>query len=199
VLTWQAVIAVALVLVLAIAKQVVAAREVGPDPLSALPGGQPVAAGLDIGGGPADYQLVALAASYRVDGVVSLGGPSVAEQATAASLHLGYLQLAVAAGAAPTWAQLQTAASFMRAHARNGGVVYLQDDATGDRAVVTAAMLLLLRGDSWATVRRDLTAPTLSVLGRGQARAADQLMSALDSPGASPAGNPYAKARVDPW
>jgi hypothetical protein len=88
-------------------------------------GGQPVAAGLDIGGAPEDYQLLALAASYHVDAVVSLGGSSVAEQATTVSLRLGYLLLNVPPGTAPTWTQLRTLDGFMRAHDRGGDSVYV--------------------------------------------------------------------------
>jgi hypothetical protein len=178
---------------------VVTAREVGPDPLGALPGGQMVAPGLDIGGEPEDYQVQAMAGSYQVDGLVNLLGPSVAEQVTAASLHLGYLDLDVASGAAPTWTQLQTLAGFMRTHTRNGDSVYVHDDVGGGRAVVTACMLLLLRGDSWATVRGDVTAQTLSALSPAETQAVDQLRSALAARGKSLAGNPYSKARIDRW
>lgn len=199
-LIWRAAIAVALVLVLGIAKQVVTAREIGPDPLSAL-GGQTAGAGLDIGGAPEDYQLLALAASYRVDAVVSLGGPSVAEQATTASLRLGYLLLDVPEGAAPTWAQLRTLAGFMRAHDRDGDSVYVHDDIGGGRAVATACMLLLLRGHSWASVRHNITAQALGSLSQRQARAIQQLMSALLARGHGQplSRNPYSGARVDRW
>ena len=199
-LIWQAVVAVALVLVLGIAKQVIAAREVGPDSLSAL-GGQTAAAGLDIGAAPADYQLLALAASYHVDAVVSLGGPSVAEQATAASLHLGYLLLDVPPGAAPTWAQLRTLAGFLRAHDRDGDSVYVHDDIGGGRAVATACMLLLLRGQPWASVQHNITAQALGSLSQRQAQAIRQLLSALlaRGHGQSLSRNPYSGARVDPW
>ena len=201
VLIWQAAIAIALVLVLGIAKQVVAAREVGPDPLSTLGGGT-VTPGLDIGGVPQDYQLQALAASYHVDGVVSLSGPSVAEQVTAASLRLGYLVLTVPPGAAPTWTQLWTLAGFMRTHARDGDDVYVHDDIGGGRAVATACMLLLLRGSSWASVQQHVTAPALGSLSQRQAQAIRQLISALQlrgRPGQPGQRNPYSNARIDPW
>jgi hypothetical protein len=196
-LVWQGVTAFALVVLLIIAKQVVTAREVGPDPLTALPGGKTVAAGLSIGGVPADYELQALSASYHVDGVVNLSGPSVAEQVTAASLRLGYLLLDVPPGAAPTLPQLQGLAVFLRAHTMNGALVYLHDDVGGGRAVVTASMLLLLRGSSWATVRHEITAAELGSLSQPQLRAVRQLISALG--GQPQPGNPYASARVDPW
>lgn len=198
-LIWQGVIALALVLLLGAAKHLVAAREVGSGPLGELAGGRAAAAGLDFGGEPQDFELEALADSYRVDGVVRLQAPSVAEQATAASLHLGYLLVTVAPGAAPTWPQLETLVSFMRAHAGNGDFVYLHDDVGGGRAVATACMLLLLRGSSWEAVQRDMTAPALSTLSPRQRQAVTQLVSALQSHGRSLAGNPYAKARTDPW
>ena len=198
VLLWQGVIALALVVLLAITKQMVTAREVGPDPLGALPGGETIA-GLAIGGAPADYQLEALAASYHIDGVASLQGRSVAEQVTAASLHLAYLSLDVPADGAPTWAQLQTLAAFMRAHTKNGDSVYVHDDVGGGRAVATACMLLLLRGTSWAAVQRDVTGTGLNTMSPAQSRAVSQLNSALHSRGGSPLDNPYSKARIDPW
>lgn len=198
-LTWRALLAVVLLVLLVAAKHVVSAREVGPDPLSGLQGGQPVAPGLDIGGEPADSDLQALAGSYRVDGVVNLLGPSVAEQVTAASLKIGYLHLELSSGAAPTLAQLRTLASFMRAHTRNGESGYVHDDDGGNRAVVTACMLLLIRGDSWATVRRSVTPAALRILSPRQTRAVSELRAALLSPGKSLSGNPYSKARVDPW
>jgi hypothetical protein len=198
-LIWRGLIALALVILLAFAKQLVTGREVGADPLSELDGSQVTAAGLDFGGEPQDFELQALAASYRVDGVVRLQAPSVAEQATAASLHLGYLLLTVAPGDAPTLTQLQTLATFMRAHTQNGNFVYLHDDVGGGRAVATASMLLLLRGSSWTTVQREMTAPALGTLSQRQEQAVTQLIAALQSHGKSLPGNPYAKARTDPW
>lgn len=197
-LVWEAVIALALLALLGVAKQYVSAREVGPDPLGALPGGVTVA-GLDIGGAPADYQLEALAASYRVDAVANLAGPSVAEQVTAASLHLAYLSLDVPPDEAPAWAQLQTLANFMRAHAKNGDSVYVHDDIGGGRALATACMLLLLRGTSWTAVQRDVTATGLRTLSSSQMQAVNQLNSALHSHSGSLSNNPYSNARIDPW
>jgi hypothetical protein len=198
VLVVEAVIALLLVVLLVIAKQYVTAREVGPDPLGALPGGETVA-GLDIGGAPADYQLQALAASYHVDAVANLAGPDVAEQVTAASLHLAYLTLDVPPDSAPTWAQLQALATFLRAHAKNGDSVYVHDDIGGGRALSTACMLLLLRGTSWAAVQREATATGLKTLSPAQTQAVNQLNSALHSNGKSLSTNPYSNARIDPW
>src|SRR5450759_4549045 len=104
VLIRRSAVALGLIVLLGLAKLLVSHLETGGDSLSAP--SRVVAAGLDIGGAPSDYDLQALAASFRVDGVVNLGTPSVAEQVTAASLHQGYLYLAVAPGGAPTRAQL---------------------------------------------------------------------------------------------
>lgn len=202
ILIWQAVIAVALLLILGVAKLVVAAREDGPDPLSALPGGQTVAAGLDIGGTPTDYDLAALAANYRVDGVVNLGGASVVEQVTATSLHLQYLLMDVPPGAAPSRGQLQTLARFMRTQVKDGSSVYVHDDGEGGQSVVAACMLLLLRGSSWASVQHDITASALNTLSQRQLLAIRQLLSALNSRsqhGQSLSRNPYLNTRTDPW
>ena len=83
-----------------------------------------VAPGLLMGGAPSDADLQDLAADFRVDGVVNLASPSVAEQATAASLHQAYLYLPVAPDAAPTLAQLRHLARFMRRHTAGGASVY---------------------------------------------------------------------------
>jgi hypothetical protein len=199
VLVRRSAVALGLVLLLGVAKLVVSHLEAGADPLSALPGGRSVAIGLDIGGAPSDYDLQALAASSRVDGVVNLSGPDIAEQVTAASLHQSYLYLAVAPGEAPTWAQLSALAGFMRRHTTGGAAVYLHDDAGGGRAVATAGMLLLLRGAGWPTVSRRMTIAELRSLSEAQLLAISQLTSALDPVGPTPAGNPYAAARRDPW
>jgi hypothetical protein len=141
-----------------------------------------------------------LAAAYHVDAVVSRGGPTVAEQATTASLRLGYLLLDVPQGAARAWAQLRTLAGFMRARDRDGDSVYVHDDIGGGRAVATACMLLL-RGSSWSSVRHNITAQELGSLSQRQAQAIRQLMSALPARGhgQSLSRNPYSGARVDRW
>jgi hypothetical protein len=188
-----------LTITLVAAKHVVAARESGQNPLAWLPAGQAVTAGLDIGGAPTDYTLQALAQSNRVDGVVNIGEPDVAEQVAAASLNMAYMHLPMASGAAPTRIQLRTLANFMRSHASGGACVYLHDDAGGGRAVATAGMLLLLRGESWRNVRREMTAGELSSLSASQSTAVEQLTSALHSQGHSQPGNPYSDSRVYPW
>ncbi len=199
ILACQCAVALVLILLLGVAKHVVTARESGPDPLSALTGGHTVTLGLDIGGVPTDYDIQALAASYRVDGVVNLTEPDVAEQVTAASLHLSYMRLAVAPGAAPTLAQLHMLANFMRSYAVGDAYVYLHDDSGGGRVVATACMLLLSRGTAWPAVRQEMTAGELRSLSDGQSRAIEELISALHSNGRSLSDNPYSSARVHPW
>ncbi len=199
VLAWQGVVALVLILLLGVTKHVVAARESGPDPLSALPGGRMVTVGLDIGGAPTDYDLQALGASYKVDGVVNLSGPNVAEQVTTTSLDLGYMRLALASEAAPTWTQLHMLASFMQRYSRGSDSVYLHDGVGGGRTVATAAMLLLLRGEIWSKVQQAMTTAELQSLSIGQSRAIKQLISALHSNDQPRRGNPYSGARIDPW
>ena len=199
VLIRRAAVTVGLLLLLGLAKYVVASREVGPDSLSALPGGRSVTAGLDIGGEPSDYDLQALAESYGVAGVVNLAGPNVAEQATMASLHQSYLRVALPPGAAPTWLQLREVASFLRSHTERGATVYLHDEVGGGRAVVTAEMLLLLRGEPSSAVLQGITTAERESLNKRQMLAIKQLTNALDRNSGSSTGNPYAGARLDRW
>jgi Polymorphic toxin system, DSP-PTPase phosphatase len=84
-----------------------------------------------------------LAGPLRIDGVINLAGPDVAEQVTTASQGLAYLHLAIAPGAAPGRSQLHTLADFMRWCTSSEFNVYVHDDADGGKAVTAAAMLLL--------------------------------------------------------
>ena len=158
--------------------------------------------GLLIGATPADADLEDFAADFGVDAVVNVGSPSVAEQVTAASLHQGYLYLAMPVGAAPTWTQLRPLAGFMRRYTERGHWVYLHDDTGGPQALTTVAMLLLLRGQTWAAVVNRITPAGLSSLDTRQRLALEQLSSALHHAGPQgrkPSGNPYAAARLEPW
>jgi hypothetical protein len=161
-----------------------------------------VATGLLIGAAPSDSDLRQLASAFKVDGVVNLGAPSVAEQVTAASLHLGYLYLPLAPQTSPSWPELRELASFLRTYAAGDAAVYVHDDVGGGRAVVTAAMLLLLRGQAWPAASADLTRDELGSLCDCQLRAIGRLSSALHRTGSrdrSLAGDPYAAARLEPW
>lgn len=190
-------IAFGLILLLGLTKIVVTHLEVTP--LTMGPPDYAIAAGLDIGPPPGDDALQEMATYFRVDAAVNLAMPSVEEQAAAASLHLAYLYLPLAPGTAPTWAQLRTLAGFMRAHAVRGDSVFIHDDVGGGRSVATAAMLLLLRGETWAKITSQLTAAELQTLSAGQLGAINQLNAVLRRPGSQNPGDPYAAAHLDPW
>ena len=163
---------------------------------SAAGPGRLVVPGLVVGAAPGDADLEQLADSGEIGGVVNLGAPSVAEQVTAAALHLAYLHLPVALGGAPTWRQLRVLVLFMRIHTTKGDSVYLHDDTGDGRAATAAAMLLMLRGES-----RSGTVAGVGSTGFGTAQrlAIRQLGSAL-RPGHGPQpGNPYSAARRDAW
>jgi hypothetical protein len=189
-------LALVVILLLGLAKVLIAQKAINV--FSLTPPERVVAPGLLIGPSPDDFDLVEFAADLGVSAVINMAGPNVAEQVTAASLHQRYLYLAVPPGAAPTWAQLLEAARFMHRSTERGGWVYLHDDAGGPRAVVTAAMLLLLRGQTWATVSAEVTPGALRSLDGPQRLALDQLRSALHLTGRSPVGNRYAAARPEP-
>ena len=158
--------------------------------------GQLVVPGLVVGTVPSDGDLEQLADSDQFGGVVNLGAPSVAEQVTAAALHVAYLRLPVPLGGAPTWRQLQDLVFFMRIHTTKGDSVYLHDDTGDGRAATAAVMLLMLRGES-----RSGTVAGVGSTGFGTAQrlAIRQLGSAL-RPGHGPQpGNPYSAARRDAW
>jgi hypothetical protein len=163
---------------------------------SAAGPGRLVAPGLVVGAAPGDADLEQLADSGEIGGVVNLGAPSVAEQVTAAALHLAYLHLPVPLGGAPTWRQLRVLVLFMRIHTTKGDSVYLHDDTGDGRAATAAAMLLMLRGES----RYGTVAGVGSTgFGTAQRLAIRQLGSAL-RPGHGPLpGNPYSAARRDSW
>jgi Inositol hexakisphosphate len=165
---------------------------------SAAGPGRLVVPGLVVGAAPSDVDLEELADSGQFGGVVNLGAPSVAEQVTAAALHLAYLRLPVPRGGAPTWRQLRVLVLFMRIHTTKGDSVYLHDDTGDGRAATAATMLLMLRGESrYGTVAG--VGSTGSGSGAAQRLAIRQLGSAL-RPGHGPLpGNPYSAARRDSW
>jgi hypothetical protein len=163
-----------------------------------LPPSHGVAGGLLVGGTPSDSDLQQLASQLHVHGVLNLSAPNVAEQITAASLHLGYLHLPLAKEQSPTWPDLVKMASFLRSYTAGGAAVYVHDDVGGGRATVTAAMLLMLRGQAWPAISAELTSGELGSLCDCQRRAIDRLRSALHRTGPLP-GNPYDAARLDPW
>ena len=199
VLRWQAAIALLLIIVLLGLKHFVASRAVGVNPLSALPGGNQVAAGLDIGGIPTDDQLEGLASSYGVDGVVNLTAPSVGEQVTCAYLKVSYMHAMVADGSAPTLAQLRALASFMRSRTSGDAHVFLHDGGGGGVAVATASMLLLMKGESWPLVQQELSSGEIASLTDAQRRSITELTSALEAQGQPVRGNPYSGVETGSW
>jgi hypothetical protein len=186
-----------LILLLGLAKVLVSTGIIQVSSLR--PDVQAVAPGLLIGGAPSDADLQDLADGYRVDAVVNLDAPSVAEQVTAASLHQAYLYLPLSAGMSPAWAQLRVLVGFMRRYTARGGWVYLHDDVGGGRAVTTAAMLLLLRGQTWPAASAQMTAAELLSLSDGQWLAVKRLDDALHPAGPRAAGRSGAAIRIDPW
>jgi len=193
-------LALALIVALGLGKIVIANKAISDVSLSSPD--RVMTSGLLIGATPADADLEDFAADFGVDAVVNVGSPSVAEQVTAASLHQGYLYLAMPVGAAPTWTQLRPLAGFMRRYTERGHWVYLHDDTGGPQALTTVAMLLLLRGQTWAAVVNRITPAGLSSLDTRQRLALEQLSSALHHAGPQgrkPSGNPYAAARLEPW
>ena len=199
VLRWQAAIALLLIIVLLGLKHFVASRAVGVNALAALPAGNQVAAGLDIGGIPTDDQLEGLASSYGVNGIVNLTAPSVGEQATCAYLKLPYMHALVATGTAPSLAQLRTLASFMRSHTSGDAHVFLHDAGGGGVAVTTAGMLLLMKGDSWPLVQQELSSGEIASLSDAQRQAITELTSALQAQGQPIRGNPYSGVETGSW
>ena len=190
-------LALTLILLLGLAKILIAQKVINVVTLT--PPERVVTSGLAIGAAPTDTDLRELAADLQVDGVVNLAAPSVAEQVTAASLHQAYLYLPVPHNAAPTWAQLRRLAVFMRLHTKGGAWVYVHDDVGGGQVVTTAAMLLLLRGQPWPAVSAAITPAGFAAMCDCQRLALERLRSALHQAGRSPAGNPYAAARLEPW
>jgi len=190
-------VGLALLVLLGAAKLAVSHLVVTPVTMS--PPDYVIAAGLDIGAAPDDAGLQEMATYFRVVALVNLASPDVVEQATAASLHQNYLYLPVPPGASPSLAQLRIMAGFMRASTAHGGTVFVYDDIGGGRAVATAAMLLLLRGETWPKVTAQLTKADLQTLNAGELVAINQLSSALREPGSRSAANPYAAARIDRW
>jgi hypothetical protein len=77
----------------------------------------------------------------------------------------------------------------------------MHDDTGGARAVTTAAMLLLLNGQTWAAMSAQLTPAGLGSLDERQRLALGDLNSALHpvGPKGRQPGNPYAAARLEPW
>ena len=192
-------VALTVLLLLGVGKVVIQQKEISVNEVAASD--HVVAPGLVIGPVPTDTDLQQLQLGLQVDGVINLAGPSVAESATVASLHQAYLFLPLTSGTAPTLAQLRELAGFVRQYRERGAWVYMHDDTGGARAVTTAAMLLLLDGQTWAAMSAQLTPAGLGSLDERQRLALGDLNSALHPVGTKgrQPGNPYAAARLEPW
>jgi hypothetical protein len=193
-------VALTVLVLLGLGKVVIQQKEISVNEVAATD--HVVASGLVMGPVPTDTDLQQLQLGLRVDGVINLAGPSVAESATVASLHQAYLYLPLTSGTAPTWAQLRDLAGFVRRYRERGDWVYMHDDTGGARAVTTAAMLLLLDGQTWAAMSAQLTPAGFGSQDEQQRLALEELNSALHPAGPknrSSSGNPYAAARLEPW
>ncbi len=192
-------VALTVLLLLGVGKIVIQQKEISLNEVAASD--HVVATGLVIGPVPTDSDLQQLQLGLQVDGVINLAGPSVAESATVASLHQAYLYLPLTSGTAPTLSQLRRLAGFIGRYRERGAWVYMHDDTGGARAVTTAAMLLLLDGQTWAAMSAQLTPAGLGSLDKRQRLALDDLNSALHptGPQGRQPGNPYAAARLEPW
>jgi len=199
-------VGVLIVVVLAFAKVAVGHAEV-QDPLGLLPpatevapgllrGGSPTVTGLQ--GDPIDSGLQALAVSRNVDGIVDVGAPSVSEQAAAGFLDEAYMYESVGAGKAPSVIQLKAMADFLRRYTRGAKVVYLHDSSDGDRVIVTAEMLLLVRGWSWSAMTKTMAAGDWAQLDASQLTALRDVDAALHAKHLLP-DNPYSALRPIPW
>jgi len=169
-------------------------------PLPPLPGAAQVTPHLLRGGQPADLDLELLAEQYRVRAVVNINRPNVEERAVTAAQHQAYLEIPIAAAAAPTWPQLATIAGFMRRYTRHGQVVYLHDNSGGGPVVATTEMLFLLRGEPLRQVLRSTRREQPSLSGQ-QVLDVFDLAAALTS-GPRPAvsnRNPYNGAHFVSW
>jgi hypothetical protein len=192
--------ALTVLVLLGLGKVVIQQKEISVNEVAASD--HVVAQGLVIGPVPTDTDLQQLQLGLQVDGVINLAGPSVAESATVASLHQAYLFLPLTSGTAPTLAQLRELAGFVRQYRERGAWVYMHDDTGGARAVTTAAMLLLLDGQTWAAMSAQLAPAGLGSLDQVQRLALQELRSALHPAGPQnrqAAPNPYAAAQVEPW
>ncbi len=190
---------VGVLIVLALGGAKVAVKHVEvQDPLGNLPDATEMAPGLLRGGSPDDRDQQVLASNLNVDGIINVGGPSVAEQATADFLGEAYVHENVAAGQAPSTTQLRAMADFLRRYTRGGKVVYLHDGSDGGRAVVTAGMLLLVRGWSWSAMTKTMAAGDWAQLDASQIAALREVEAVL-SARYPPDDNRYLALRSIPW
>jgi hypothetical protein len=89
-------------------------------------------------------------------------------------------------------------ADFLRRYTRGAKVVYLHDSSDGDRVIVTAEMLLLVRGWSWSAMTKTMAAGDWAQLDASQLTALRDVDAALHAKHLLP-DNPYSALRPIPW
>lgn len=135
---------------------------------------------------PTESDLVQLHDTYSVHTIVSVGAPSVVEQAVVPALGMKLVRLDVPPGAAPTAQQVGDLRTLVDA---GGGRVVMHDDTGAGPVLVTAAALRLATGLPLDTVLADL-GPAAQQLTPAQQQALKDIAAAVSGP-ADPA-NPYA-------
>ncbi len=179
----------AVVALLAIGLAVRASGVLHPDTTAALPPLPAVAAvvpGVVRSSTPTEPELVLLRDTYSVHTIVSVGPPSVEEQAVVPTLGMVLMQVDVPTGAAPTPKQVGDLRALVEA---GGGRVVLHDDTGSGPVLITAAALQLATGLPLDAVLADL-GPAAGQLAPAQQQALKDIAAAVAGE-ANPA-NPYA-------
>lgn len=161
-----------------------------PDTSAALPPLAAVAAvvpGVVRSSTPTETELVLLRDTYSVHNVVSVGAPSIEEQAVVPALGMVLTRLDVAPGAAPDAKQVRDLRTLSQA---GGGRTVLHDDTGTGPVVITAAALQLAVGLPLDTVLAALGRAGAQALTPAQQQALKDIAAAVGGP-VDPA-NPYA-------
>jgi hypothetical protein len=177
------------VALLAVALGVRASGILHPDTYAALPplpAVAPVVPGVVRSATPTETDFVLLRDTYSLHTIVSVGAPSVEEQAVVPALGMVLVPIDVPPGAAPTAKQVVDLRTLARA---GGGRVVLHDDTGTGPVVMTAAALQLATGLPLDSVLADL-GPAAQQLTPAQQQALQNIAAAAQGP-ADPA-NPYA-------
>lgn len=179
----------AVVALLAVALGVRGSGVLHPDTSAGLPPLPAVAVvlpGIVRSATPTETDLVQLHDTYAVRTIVSVGPPSVAEQAAVPALGMALVRLDVAPGAAPTVGQVRDLRAVADA---GGGRTVLHDDTGTGPVVVAAAALQLAVGLPLDGVLERL-GPAAAEFTPTQHQALTDIAAAVRGP-ADPA-NPYA-------
>ncbi|MEN3302806.1 hypothetical protein [Pseudonocardia sp.] len=143
-----------------------------------LPAAAVVVPGVFRSATPTETELVLLRDTFAVEGVVSVGAPSVEEQAVVPALGMRLLRLDVADGAAPTAAQVLALRDFLGSVPAPGTVIL--HDATGDGPVlVTAAMVQLVQDRPLGAVPAGLSPAETEALSAAQRQSLTDAAAAL--------------------